>query len=507
MAARSSGAEFKRRYSRTGQAMRSGTNYVSMLFLTVFLFFCSTDGWTQDASTVEKRLSDLEGRLLQMEEEIQRLKERNARLEKELERRDELLAEREGAYTDMVQGVATERPEREHSTRLSQPVKDSPPQLDVAYKNGLVVSSQDDSFKLKLIGRVTSRFTAFESDHPSDDEFSVERARIATEVNLLEYYNLRIQVEFSEDPKLADGYLDINYVPWARLRLGQFKIPFSAEIQESHKYIDFAERLVGVDRTGLATRDIGVMLYGLVWDERMHYQLAVLNGSGANRGDDNDEKDLAARIVMLPFHTAENGIFSDLRIGAAATWGDQDRDFSRASLATIAGTEFVDFSPNTVHRGDRIRAGTELTWLFGPSSIKAEWIRVWLDDIERGGLKDDTYYYLWYLGATHLLTGEKKVSGRIAPNRPFNPSQGTWGAWELAARYAAYNGDEDVFELGMASGTDEVESFLIGLNWYLNEMFRITFNYWHSEFDDDLHIHGERFDDEDTFVVQCQLEF
>ena len=492
MALSSYESQSTKRYPKKQKANLSGSLYILMLFVMPFLFLLPTRAWPQDSMTFEERL-------LLMEREIRSLKERNIILENNVDRLQEQLAVKEETVIDTLrETVSADHPSE---------TKESPSQLVVAYKKGLSIATEDDSFRLKMGGRVTSRFIAFDSGHPSDDEFSVERARLFTNVNLLEYYNLRIQFEFSDDPKLADCYLDINYDPRARLRIGQFKIPFGAEIQQSHKYLDFANRTVTIDSSGLATRDIGVMLHGHLWDERLQYQLAVLNGSGANTGDDNDAKDLVGRLVMRPFRTSEDEIFSDLHLGIAASRGDQNTDFSGRSLKTFTGTRFVTFAPDTIHSGDRIRLGTEFIWPFGSSSIKAEWIQMWLDDFKKDGLSEDTGFYLWYISATHLLTGEKKVSGRIVPNRSFDPIQGTWGAWEVAVRYAFYNIDEDLFKMGMAAGTDEGETYLFGLNWYLNEFLRVTFNYAHTEFDEDLLFDGDRIDDEDAFLVQCQLEF
>jgi len=474
-----------------------------LLFASMCLAFVAAPAWPEELSSIEERL-------VHMEREMQLLKQTNQRLEQELEKLREQMQLQEETSDRTAAGEESDaiRSGRPHDSREETEAIDlSGSRLSMAYKNGFNLTSDDGQYKLRLGGRITGRFKALDSGHPLNDEFSVERARLYSNASLLDYYDLRIQVEFSEDPKLKDGYWDIHHIPWAILRLGQFKTPFTWEYLQSHKYIDFAERSMAVDNMRFKGRDIGVMLHGRFCEDMIQYQLAVLNGTGENRADDNDAKDVAGRLFLRPFRKEGNELFSDLHLGIAATWGDQDTDFEDTDFRTVAGTRFVDFVPDTVHKGDRTRLGTELMWPMGPASIKAEWMQMWLDNFQLGSLKEDLDFYSWYVSGSYLLSGEKKTLGKLVPNRPFNPSEGMWGAWELAARYSLFHSDSDLFKGGMAAGTDQAEAFTIGLNWYLNELLRITLNYEHSEFDDDLVIGGRRLDDEDAFIVQCQLEF
>lgn len=478
----------------------SGVNYIVMLLVTAFLFVCSAEGWTQDSPTLEERL-------IRMEQEIQSLKDGNASLEREVRRLKEQLAVREGAGIDTLEEVASETTAPELPADLSQETKESENQFIVAYKKGLSIASDDNRFKLKVGGRVTTRFTTLDSGHPANNEFSVERARLYVKATLLDHYSLRIQSELSEDPKLKDGYINIDHMPWAELRLGQFKPPYTWENLQSHKYLDFADRSIAVNNIRKPSRDIGLMFHGRLLNDRLGYQLAVLNGSGENKGDDNDAKDFAGRLALQPFGGAENGILSNLHLGISGTVGNQEKDFSDTSFKTIGGTNFVDFVDDTIHTGDRVRLGTEAIWLIGPASIKAEWTHMQLDDFKLASVEEDFDFYAWYVSGSYMLTGEDKGFKRTIPSRPFDVSQNMWGAWEIAARYSAFHSDDDLFDLGMATGTDKAEAFTLGLNWYLNEFLRFTFNYEHTGFDDSVTVAGKSLDDEDAFLVQCQLEF
>jgi len=449
--------------------------------------------------------SDTEERILGIERELDLLHRRNEDLEKELHSLRQTLEGGEDVDlgTSGQEVIQTERPTPQLQRRGSPPAG----QRNTDLYSGFHLVSDDGKYALRLGGRITGRFTAFLTEHPLNDEFSVERARLFTNVRLLDHYSLRIQVEFSPEPVLKDGYIDVHYVPWARLKLGQFKAPFSLEYQQSHKYIDFAERSIAVDNMRAVGRDIGAMLHGWVANGMLRYQLAVLSGKGENRSDDNSAKDVAGRLVLRPFPPTHNEVLRGVQLGVSATWGDQNADFSDAQFLTIAGTPFVDFTAGTALKGTRTRVGAEFAWTVGPASLKTEWMWMWLNDFRLPPVSEDFDFRSGYVSASYLLTGEKKSLGQITPEHPFKPWKGEWGAWELAVRYSLYLTDEDLFRLGMASGTRRVDAFGAGLNWYLNQLLRVSLTYEHSKFKDDLVIDGEVVEDEDAFLLQCQLEF
>ena len=464
------------------------------------LLWGSMTAWAQETPDADERI----GRL---EEDIRVLHQRNEDLEEELHSIRQTLENVEDDDLEDPQQQSIESKNPALPPQQQAPVPAS--QQERHLYTGFHLTTEDGRHGLWLGGRVTGRFTAFLTDHPLHNEFTVERGRLFANARLFDHYSLRIQVEFSPKPTLKDAFLDVHYVPWLRFRLGQFKAPFSLEYQQSHKYIDFAERSIAVDNMRLAGRDIGAMFHGRLVRPAFQYQLAVLSGKGENRGDDNSAKDLAGRLVFRPFYTGANEILRGAQLGVSATWGKQDTDFSDFQLVTVAGTPFVSFSDGTNLSGNRTRLGAEFAWFVGPASLKAEWMWMWLYDFRMPPRREDFRFHSWYVSASYLLTGEKKLPGRIIPRRPFRPWKGRreWGAWELAARYSRYHTDEDLFRLGMASGTSRAGAVTTALSWYLNQLFRVTLHYEHTEFREDIVVDGDVLDDEDALLVQCQLEF
>jgi phosphate-selective porin OprO/OprP len=468
----------------------------------------ATTGWSEEPSNADERI-------LRLEREVRMLHQKNTELERELRDLRQALEGDEEAALEAPREEVAESEEPAGGTQQEASPPAGARERDVV--PGLRLTSDEGWYDLQLGGRVTGRFTAFAGDHPLDDEFSVERARLFANARLFEYYSLRIQVEFSQErrvneafsqePRLKDGYLEVHYVPWARFRLGQFKVPFTLENVQSHKYIDFAERSIATDNMRLPSRDIGAMLHGRLADGRFEYQLAVLSGAGENRSDDNSAKDLAGRLVLRPFRRVDNEALRGAQLGISGTWGEQDRVLFGRHFLTVGGTEFVDFAPGTLLKGDRSRLAAEFAWPVGPALLKTEWMWMWLEDLRGPAVRGDFQFDAWYVSGSYLLTGEKKTLGRIVPKRRFNPFRGTWGAWELAARYSLFRSDDDLFRLGLASGTRRAGAFTVGISWYLNELLRLTLNYERTEFEDDLVIGGELLDEEDVLLLQTQLEF
>ncbi|WP_309605431.1 porin [Phenylobacterium sp.] len=103
----------------------------------------------------------------------------------------------------------------------------------------------------------------------------------------------------------------------------------------------------------------------------------------------------------------------------------------------------------------------------------------------------------WYVTGVWVLTGESRsynpAEARFdgpKPNYNFNPAAGTWGAWEIAARYSDLNLNYHDCGAGKAIPAAGVACFdairggeqkisTLGLNWYLNADIRFMLDYQH----------------------------
>jgi phosphate-selective porin OprO/OprP len=72
----------------------------------------------------------------------------------------------------------------------------------------------------------------------------------------------------------------------------------------------------------------------------------------------------------------------------------------------------------------------------------------------------------------------------VSPAQPFDLARGTWGAFQIAARYGELHVDKDAFPIfaDPIKSARVDESWGIGLNWYLNRNLRFMLNYEQTDF-------------------------
>jgi phosphate-selective porin OprO/OprP len=118
-------------------------------------------------------------------------------------------------------------------------------------------------------------------------------------------------------------------------------------------------------------------------------------------------------------------------------------------------------------------------------------------DIDRRGLKDAQFdggygQIAWTLtGESHKYVPTSASYTRIVPAHAFSPSEGYWGAWEVAGR-VSYVDLNSNFTAGLpisalsqpsAINGGRQTSYTAGLNWYPNSYMRFELNYVHTEYD------------------------
>jgi phosphate-selective porin OprO/OprP len=134
----------------------------------------------------------------------------------------------------------------------------------------------------------------------------------------------------------------------------------------------------------------------------------------------------------------------------------------------------------------------------------------------------------WQIAASWLLTGEDAGFTNPKVKNKFNPEGGGWGAWELVARYSELNIDNAAFAAlnpayvtsGVArSGNSyadprvsasSAKAWATGLNWYPNNIVKLTLDYEHTSFDggytiDNIHVINRP--SEDVVLGRVQLAF
>ncbi len=121
----------------------------------------------------------------------------------------------------------------------------------------------------------------------------------------------------------------------------------------------------------------------------------------------------------------------------------------------------------------------------------------WLTSKDAVAVGDDAKYNAGYAEVGYFLTGEnngmslsKGSWGRPKVNK--SVYEGGMGAWQLVAKYDMI----DLNDRGMAGG--EMNTWILGVNWYLNRFTRVMANYStsnikHASLDRDVNSFGLRF--------------
>lgn len=236
--------------------------------------------------------------------------------------------------------------------------------------------------KVKLSGYIQGQFTSDAAADPETD-FRMRRARLKLEAPVSEMAALTLQIDATRTVELKDAYLDLGRPTdnW-RLRLGQSKVPFMYEVLESSSSRLEPERTALAGTLFPGERDLGAWAYlkNVLGDGIPGATLDVgfQNGAGANTADNNDNKDIVARL-RLP-------------IGGAPP--DKTTEADSIYVGYLKG-ELTDKSSVTT---DKNFLGGGLSKLFGP---------VWLRGEAVGGEISGKDFFGWYAHGAYEIPNTK----------------------------------------------------------------------------------------------------
>lgn len=378
--------------------------------------------------------------------------------------------------------------------------------LRTIYDDGFYLKGKDDT--LKIGGWYQGDFNGFTHKHAGNTRFRNRRARLDIRGILEDHFEYRLFPQFAgESANLQEAWLQYKYFPNFRMRLGQFKVPFSLESQYSSLWTDFVEKSIGVTSIDPA-EDIGFMIYGNPFQDRLEYAVGAFNGRSRTLEDNNDALDAATRITFAPFKTSGNDTWKELYIGGSFTIGQSKEDLGGTGFSTAGGNLFATYGAATRHADERRRYGAELQWIFGPGDIKSEYVTAKFDEVDRSGQKEDVDIDAWYISFSYLLTGERKPKNRwIVPNKKFSWKEGG-GAWEMAVRIEQFHiTNEGPFLAGLLTGSNSANAVTAALNWWPNKHTRLMLNYEFTNLDEGVLVGGEPENDEHLILLRAQYNF
>lgn len=391
--------------------------------------------------------------------------------------------------------------------------------LLTASDKGFGLKSADGQFEYKLRGLVQLDYRDFGGDaFPNAvDGFTARRIRPTFEGTLFGKYGFRFTPEFGENKSsIVDAYLDVKLDPRFQVRLGKFKPFVGLERLQSGADLKFIERSY-VSNNLLPNRDLGVSVFGDLFDKKLSYAVGAFNGvtdGGENTTaqDTNSQKEFTARLFATPF-VGTDSVLQGLGFGIAATTGDSHLS-SPASGAAVGvpgykspgqANNFFTYANRVASNGKRERWSPQAHFYRGPLGLIAEYAEVSQDLINSASARTTAKNSAWQLAASWLLTGEDASFKGIKPYSPFRQGEeGGWGAFELVARYQENRIDEALpASFRGANYALRAKSAAVGVNWYLNESARFAVNYERTKLDGGT-LNGKT---EDFLVARYQLAF
>ena len=185
--------------------------------------------------------------------------------------------------------------------------------------------------KPKFSGFAMASYQATFQDGNNSNSFDLRLVRASIEGRILNdfYYKIQGQINgntttLGSSPRLVDYFMEWQKFEFFRVKLGQFKRPFTYENpmnpidQGFMGYSQPVSKLAGFsDRTGMHAsngRDIGLQFQGDFLKNSsgrnlLHYQVGVFNGQGINVKDGDERKDIIGGVWVMPISGMRLGAF------------------------------------------------------------------------------------------------------------------------------------------------------------------------------------------------------
>jgi phosphate-selective porin len=272
---------------------------------------------------------------------------------------------------------------------------------------------------LKLSG--TTQLYGIYQD-PGVDSFAARRVRITLGGDVVKNLRFKVMAEMAKTPTLLDAFGEFEPSASLGVRFGQFLVPFSLESLTSVSDMDTVNRALATEKLapgrdiGTQGRDVGVAVYGKA--SIFEYTAGLLNGSGTNKADMNEHKDLAGRFLVRPTGGVALGV--SLYRGRQSATAEAPlvvRDREGVELAVARGpatlrAEYVHAKDGAFSRsGGYVQAG----WVLLKDKLQAvlKFDTLDLDRSRAGGRTD-----VWTAGLNWYIQGKNKLQVNYERRRP-----------------------------------------------------------------------------------------
>ncbi|MGQ0720130.1 MAG: OprO/OprP family phosphate-selective porin [Candidatus Eiseniibacteriota bacterium] len=392
-----------------------------------------------------------------------------------------------------------------------------------AGKDGFSWKSADGAYSLKIRGylHVDGRFFAGDDRRPQTSGLLIRRVRPIIEVTAAKSFDFRIMPDWGGGTAaLQDGYVEWRRSPALRARVGKFKPPLGFERLQSATEMVFIERAFPTSL--VPNRDIGLQLSGDVSGGVVTWAAGVFNGvadGGSGDGDTNDNKELAGRILATPFKKSTSPDLRGLSFAVAASVSRPEGSPASTGLGSIrsegqstifayrVGSGTTAATTTAFADGKHTRLSPQGQWFWRRLGVLGEWV----ESTQEITLDVDTIEHevsAWQVTGVVLLTADEAAPKGVSPKRPYDSSQGQWGAVELDARYQKLTVGDNAFPIlaNPASSVEGAKAWGAGVTWTLSRNVKLVADYVRTEFEGGA-ANGEDRETERAIFARTQFAF
>lgn len=184
---------------------------------------------------------------------------------------------------------------------------------------------------VKLSGYAMTQYQYTGQEGAKANSFNIRLGRLSLDGRAAKDWYWKIQLQFNGNttklatsPKVVDAFAEWQRYEFFKVKVGQFKRPFTFENpmnpigQGFMGYAQIIMKLAGfTDRSGMHSsngRDIGAQLQGDFLKNAkgrnlLHYQVGVFNGQGINVKDVDERKDIVGGVWVMPVPGMRIGVF------------------------------------------------------------------------------------------------------------------------------------------------------------------------------------------------------
>jgi phosphate-selective porin OprO/OprP len=355
-----------------------------------------------------------------------------------------------------------------------------------------VFTSGDGANSLHIGGQVQLDSREFLADGGGiqNNTFILRRARPIIDGTIDKIYTFQFVPEFGGTSPVSIYDANVGIVPSqeARFKFGKFKSPIGLEQLQDDANTFLVERSLATNL--VPNRDLGAQVSGTFAGGVFTYATGIFNGvpdaaNTSNAAFEND-KNVEARVFSQPFVKAKDSPLNGLGAGISGSAG---REKGAAALTAGYKTDgqqtFFTYNSTVVADGQSWRVSPQGYYFHGPVGALAEYVVSTVNVRPTAtGANSQLENKAWQAEVGYVITGENATYTGVTPAEPFSWANGTWGAWQVVARYGDLKIDPKAFPLFASTATNakEASAWGVGVNWYLSNVVRISQDFFDTSF-------------------------